>query len=299
MTEWRQSVARNRGGGLQAPCPISRKSGIPIFLPGLPALLASFLISAPLHAAPAWTRELTPPQPGGFAAPAPATLDLRVSWKGLLDAGRLRLEIAPKEANKPGRIVVRSSAASSGPAAALFPYRSDFWSEIDPASLRPVFFHAVETDRRETLTTTSRFTASQVRSEELNRPLDPHKPAARQTTSFRHPAIYDIFSAMLHVRSQRLAVGDRLAIVVHPFDKPYLLRVKVGAREAHLGRPAIRLFVEMQKIDPKTLELRPYRKLKRPATLWFSDDARRMPIEFRAAVFIGDVRATLVAPPRQ
>jgi hypothetical protein len=51
----------------------------------------------------------------------------------------------------------------------------------------------------------------------------------------------------------------------------------------------------MHKIDRKTLELRPYKKLKKDATLWLSDDADRIPVELRATAFIGDVRATLTA----
>ena len=51
----------------------------------------------------------------------------------------------------------------------------------------------------------------------------------------------------------------------------------------------------MRKIDRKTLELLPYKKLKRDATLWLSDDADRIPLELRAAVFIGDIRATLTS----
>jgi hypothetical protein len=49
----------------------------------------------------------------------------------------------------------------------------------------------------------------------------------------------------------------------------------------------------MRKITPLTMELMPYKKLKSDATLWLSDDKDRIPVEFRAAVFIGDVRATL------
>jgi len=37
----------------------------------------------------------------------------------------------------------------------------------------------------------------------------------------------------------------------------------------------------------------PYKKLKKPVTLWLSDDADRVPLELRAAVYIGDVRAVL------
>lgn len=50
----------------------------------------------------------------------------------------------------------------------------------------------------------------------------------------------------------------------------------------------------MQKIDRRSLKLKAYKKLKSDATLWLSDDADRVPIEFRAAVFIGDIRAVLV-----
>lgn len=100
---------------------------------------------------------------------------------------------------------------------------------------------------------------------------------------------------MLHVRSQKLADGDNITQVIHPFGTPYLLRVKVLGHEVHNGRKAIRLNVGMRKIDRKTLELLPYKKLKRDATLWLGDDADRVPIELRAAAFIGDVRVTLVA----
>jgi hypothetical protein len=51
----------------------------------------------------------------------------------------------------------------------------------------------------------------------------------------------------------------------------------------------------MRKIDRKTNELLPYKKLKQDATLWLSDDADRMPVELRAAAFIGDVRVTQIS----
>lgn len=53
------------------------------------------------------------------------------------------------------------------------------------------------------------------------------------------------------------------------------------------------LSVRMNKLDRDTLELLPYKKLKRDATLWLNDDKDSIPVEPRAAVFIGDVRAVL------
>lgn len=251
---------------------------------------------AMVHAAPAqpeWKKQLTPVGPGPWPAIAPCTLDYKASWNGMFDAGRLKIEFAPADARKPGALVVRSSAASTGPAAALFPYRSHFWSEINPSTLRPRFFHGVETDRRETLDTTTRYFPNRVETVEIIRPLRDGNAETRRKQEFRHDAVFDIFSAMLHVRGRRLNPGERVNLVVQPFDNPYLVRVTVEARAMHLGRKTIRLRVGMNKIDRRTLALRPYRKMHRDATLWLSDDKDRIPVELRAAAFIGDVRVVL------
>lgn len=271
-------------------------SDLPITTPSMKLVRLSLFLLLPASgiAAPAWQAELSAPSPGAFAMPKPSTLEFQVSWKGMLQAGTVRIDFDPVDARKPGRYVVRSHSASTGPAALLFAYQSTFWSEIDPATLRPSYFRAVETDSKESETTTVRHFTDRADSRTLTRNL---KSGVTQSTdrSLRFSPLFDIFSAMLHVRSQKLDNGDRITLALMPFDTPYLLRVKVEGREIHNDRAAIRLTVGMRKIDRKTLELKPYKKLKRDATLWLSDDADRIPIELRAAVFIGDVRATLVA----
>jgi len=255
--------------------------------------LTVFLASASIVSAdPAWKKELTSPEPGAHPAIPASTLDLQVSWKGMVDSGKLRVEFAPKDAKKPGSLVVRSFASSLGAAAVLFPYHSSFWSELDPASLKPRFFQAEESDNKESVTTTTRHFADRVETHEVTK-VAKKGTETEKDRLFKFAPVFDIFSAMLHVRSQKLDTGDQINLVVHPFGTPYLLRVKVEGREAHLDRKTIRLSVGMRKIDRKTLELLPYKKLKSDATLWLSDDNDRIPVEFRAAVFIGDVRATM------
>ncbi|MES2440106.1 MAG: DUF3108 domain-containing protein [Verrucomicrobiota bacterium] len=258
-------------------------------------VLLIFLLSLPLlHAAPAWQGELTSPAPGAFSKLVPSVLELQVSWNGTIDAGRIRMEFAPPDIKKAGIYVVRSSASSLGAAAVLFPYKTNFWSEISSSSLQPRFFHAVEIDNRETVTTTVRHFPDRVESQAIAKQTK--SGSSKQTDrTFKFSPVFDIFSAMLHVRSQKLDAGDRITLALHPFETPYLLRVKVEGREIHNGRNTIRLTLGMRKIDRKTLELLPYKKLKQDATLWLSDDADRIPIEFRASAFIGDVRATLVS----
>jgi hypothetical protein len=113
-------------------------------------------------------------------------------------------------------------------------------------------------------------------------------------SEFRFTPMHDVFSAMLQVRSHKLADGDRLVLPILPFDKPYLLRVHVVGREKFADRDTIKLSVSLQKIDPKTKALLPYHKMKK-TTLWLSDDANRIPVEIRSEVFIGDVRMTLAS----
>ncbi|RYD47662.1 MAG: DUF3108 domain-containing protein [Verrucomicrobiaceae bacterium] len=256
-----------------------------------------FLFPSVLQAATAWQKELTSPVSGSFARPNPSILDYELSWKGAINSGKVRIEFAPPDAKKSGAYVVRSSSASLGAAAVLFPYQNHFWSELDPVTFRPRFFHAVETDKKETVTTTVQHLAGRVESREVTKITKTGK--IKQTDKvFTFSPVFDVFSAMLHVRSQKLDDGDRITLVIHPFDTPYLLRVKVIGREVHNGENSIRLTLGMRKIDRKTNELLPYKKLKQDVTMWLSDDADRVPLELRAAAFIGDVRATLVSRRR-
>lgn len=246
------------------------------------------------NAAPAWQSELTSPLSGSFPPLAPTTLDLQLSWNGMIQSGRIRMEFAPPDVNKPETYVVRTSSSSLGAAAMIYPYRGNWLSELNSTHWQPRFFRAVETYKDETITTTVRHFPDRVESQKITQSLKTEKSQQTDKT-FQFAPVFDLFSAMLHIRSQKLNDGDPITLAIHPFDAPYLLRVRVIGREVHNGRPAIRLSLGMRKIDPKTLELRPYKKLKQEATLWLSDDAARIPIELRAAVFIGDVRATLVS----
>jgi hypothetical protein len=259
-----------------------------------PLILFVLLACSLVQAAPAWKTELSSPAIGPFPKLTPAVLDLQVSWNGKINAGSVRLEFNPPDLKKRGRFVVRSFGASRGVGAVLFPYQTHSLSELDPATLRPRAVHSVEKDNKETVNTTIRYFPKSVQSREVRKQLKSGK--TRQTDrTFMFAPVFDIFSAMLHVRSQKLNAGDQVTLVVQPFDSPYLLRVKVVGREVHNGRNSIRLSIGMQKIDRKTLGIQPYKKLKKDATLWLSDDAERIPLELRAAVFIGDVRATLVS----
>ncbi len=212
----------------------------------------------------------------------------------MVKAGTLDMEFAPKGVKKPGAFVIKSSATSQGAASTLFPYKHSYWSEISPTALTSRYFKSTEEDSEEKIVTINRFSASKVDVSETSTSLKA-KAVATESFAFPYGSARDLFSAILYIRSQKLAPGEEHTLLLLPFKTPYLLKVRVEAKEKHLGRDALRLSFALRKIDRKTLELGTYKKLKKPVTVWLSDDADRIPIELRAAAYIGDVRAVLTS----
>lgn len=256
------------------------------------AIIPFLLSTACAFSTPTWIAELSPVRPGLHPAIPSSTLDFTLSWKGMVKAGKLSMEFAPKGVKKNGAFVIKSSGSSLGAAASLYPFSLNYWSEIDPKTLGSRYFQATEDDGEENVITTNRYSAGSVNVSELTT-VTKTGTVNTDTFSFPHGPARDVFSAILYVRSQKLDPGEEHSLLVLPFRTPYLLKVKVEAKEKHLGRDALRISFGLRKIDRTSYALVPYKKLKKPVTLWLSDDADRIPIELRASAYIGDVRAVL------
>jgi hypothetical protein len=250
------------------------------------------LASATLCANPEWTKELTSSKPGAHPTIQSSKLDFTLSWKGILKAGHLDIEFAPKKVSKPGYMVIKSNGYSQGVAKKLFAYNHSYWSEIKPTTLESRYFTSTETDSDEKVVTTNHYSSTKVNLNEVTTNLSNWKKTTLKET-FSQPNVRDLFSAILFVRSQKLDVGDTHTMLILPFKSPYILKVRVEAKEKHEGKKSIRLSFALRKINLKTNELVAYKKLKKPVTLWLSDDTDRIPLELRASVYIGDVRAVL------
>lgn len=254
--------------------------------------LVTLVAAASACASPAWKSDLSSPVLGSHPRLAPTSLDYQISWKGILDSGRLRIEFAPPGEKKPGAYVAKAYGRSHGAAAKIHPYQFNTWSELHPAPLIPRFSRNSETDKNGTEVTTMRYGSQRVETDTWAKSIS--GKIENKHRVFEQSFVHDIFSAMLHIRSQPLASGDRINLVIQASDQPYLLRIRCLGRERHNGLATIKLSAGMSKIDRQTLALQPYKKLKRDATLWLSDDDDRIPVEVRAAIFVGDVRAVLI-----
>lgn len=254
------------------------------------ALALLFALCLPTFAD--WTKEVTPPKLGPQPKLAPQEFEYRLSWNGALNAGKLTFTFGAPDPKFPSDYVSRASGGSSGVASTLFPYKIALVSRLDPATLRPRAFVGVQDEGKEIVTTRTQWNGTLVSTEHATK-VSKSGVETKQNTDFRFTPVHDLFSAMLHVRSHKLADGDKLTLPLMPFDKPYLMRVEVLGREKFANRDTIKLSVALQKIEPKSKKLLPYKKMKKNSTLWLSDDANRIPVELRSEVFIGDVRMTL------
>ncbi len=257
----------------------------------LPAFIL-WLLAATLASADAtdWRKSLAPGGPGSYPMIAPVQLDYSFSWNGALAAGQITWQFGDKAA-KPGKLPCSAKGRSLGAVAALYPFSLDAHAVLHATTLRPFYFHSEESNRTTISTLQVDYTKRGASSRKVVRPKATGKEHV-DTHSFVFAPLYDMFAAMLFVRSQPLRDGDSVTFVAHPFESPHLCRVSVLGREKFNGNDAIKLDITLREITPE-FTLLPTRKIK-AATLWLSDDADRVALELRAKIVIGDIRMTLV-----
>lgn len=254
-------------------------------------VLGLFLTIAPLGAD--WQDEVNSGPPGPHKPLRAVNLSYVASWNGKIKSGRFNFLFGRKDKRYPKHFISQAWGGSQGVAKGLFPYKMELTSLLRKDSLHPATFTGIETDKRK-LKRTDNVYGKSVKSTEISTYLDKKKGSKtkRNTFTYSKSTVYDLFSAILYIRSLELKTGEEKVLVVQAFDTPYLARIKAAKREPHQGRACIRFDLRLQKIDPDTLKLKSYKKMK-SLSLWITDDAERLPLEIRSKLFIGDVRLVL------
>ena len=260
------------------------------------ALFLSFfstngLFSEEVAGPPEWMKNVTRLPPGDHADLRPVALEYTLDWNHRVNAGRVEISIARSEANA-GRFVGDAEGRSTGFARVLYPYDFRAQSIVDQNSLRPLTFQLVEKERsgensydiifepkRQIFTTTSK----------------QKNETVSNTGRFRFDFGQDALSSAFYLRSQPLRNGDKISMVVTPFNRPYLASFEVIGRESHKVKgkvyEAIKLDARIGKVNPD-LSIKTYEKVK-TTTLWFSDDQYRIPLELQSQLTFGYVSARL------
>lgn len=240
---------------------------------------------------PEWAGLLTPLRVRAEYPVPTCDLHYDFGWNNVVRAGTavIRVRKAREYWN------ASASAKSTGLAGVLWPYECTMRSLIRRDTLRPRFLWHEEADRRETCHYRVEFRRESVVTETRVKPAKGGEVTRVHACGFE--PIEDVLSAFLGVRGQTLADGDAITRVVQPWDTPYLATFTVVGREVRevegVKRMCIKLSAKIRKVNRETLVLSAYRKMK-TAFLWVTDDAERLPVEFRAEAFVGFISCRLV-----
>lgn len=242
---------------------------------------------------PAWMKDITRLPPGDHANLRPVKLEYTLSWNNRINAGEFEIAVT-RRGTGTQRFVGDAQGRSTGFARVLWPYDFRARSIIDQESLRPITFQLTEQERNEQSSYDIIFDKRRQLYTTTSKKKD--EEARTATSRFKFDFGQDALSSAFYMRSQPLRNGDELSMLVTPFNKPYLAKMKVLGREKRTikGKSynTIKLDAVVGKVNPD-LTIKHYDKIK-STTLWIADDQYRLPLELQSQISIGFVSARLV-----
>jgi hypothetical protein len=269
------------GGGLR-PAKIS----ILIRLRILQAIFA-FLAFCSSSLAENWEATLSKDPAGNFPELRPLRTSYRFGWSGFTAATGDVHFTKPSE----NQLQLDGTGRTIGLVRALWKLDVNYQATASADTLRPIETQQIENYRSKKIATHLTFTNNGV----TRARTEGKGVAEAKTRQFNFPDLFDLFSAMLYLRSQPLKDHSVYHVVAYPATNAYLATVTVIGREkisVHAGSySAIKLDLQLKRIG-KRRELEPHRKFRR-ATIWVSDDAERLLLRIEAQVFVGAVFAEL------
>jgi hypothetical protein len=252
----------------------------------LPAIFA-FLAFCSSSLAENWEATLSKDPVGNFPELRPLRASYRFGWSGLTAATGDVHFTKPSE----NKFQLDGTGRTIGFVRALWKLDVSYQAIASPETLRPIEAQQIETYRSKKIATHLTFTNNGV----TRARTEGKGGAEAKTRQFNFPNLFDLFSAMLYLRSQPLKDRGVYRVVAYPATNAYLATVTVVGREkisVHAGSySAIKLDLQLKRIG-KHRQLEPHRKFRR-ATIWVSDDAERLLLRIEAQVFVGTVFAEL------
>lgn len=251
-----------------------------------------------------WQARLDPGVPGPLPPPRPFQANYRMRWTRV-DAARAEVDFRPGPG--PTEALTRVQASTLGMARSLWQLDATHLALARLADLRPLRMDQTETrpGRRDVYHVSFEGTAA-TRQHRRSQPPGAAEVPDGEDKSFDLPAMRDMNTAFLYLRSLPLLDGERHSFVVMTPKSPYLASVRVlrhGPVQVRAGRfPAVELELGLEKVD-RDGRLKKH-KLFKTARVWLSEDADRLPLKAEAQIFIGNVSMELeglthpVAPER-
>jgi hypothetical protein len=234
-----------------------------------------------------WQATLSKNPAGNFPELRPLRASYRFGWSGLTAATGDVHFTKPSE----NKFQLDGTGRTIGFVRALWKLDVNYQAVANAQTLRPIETQQTESYRSKKIVTYLTFTNNGV----TRARTEGKGGEGLKTRQFNFPNLFDLFSAMLYLRSQPLKDRSVYRVVAYPATNAYLATLTVTGREkvsAHAGSyNAIKLDLQLKRIG-KHLQLEPHRKF-RHATIWVSDDAERLLLRIEAQVFVGTVFAEL------
>ncbi|MDF1823751.1 MAG: DUF3108 domain-containing protein [Verrucomicrobiales bacterium] len=255
-------------------------------------LLPWTFVSAQSVGPPQWMKEVTRLPPGDNANLRPVKLAYTLAWNNRVNAGEFEISIVRNEGGK-SRFIGDAKGKSTGFARLLWPYDFRARSIVDESSLRPITFQLVEKERNESSNYDIIFEDKRQIFTTTSKKDD--EEARTATSRFSFDFGQDVLSSAFYLRSQELKQGEKITMLVTPFNRPYVARLQVIGREERKikGRKykTIKLDATIGKVN-EDLTLKHYEKIKK-TTLWVSNDEYRIPLELQSQISVGFVSARI------
>ena len=217
------------------------------------------------------------PEPGGV-------LHYRAYWR-LLPAAVATLRW--NQVN--GQRQISFTADSIGVVSLFYPVRDRMVSNYDPSTFCTTSVDNHKLEGRRQLHTRIRYDPGRHRMvlDETNPAGDP--PAVKHVVQTIPGCVLDLFSALDYARSQPLHVGDSYTIPVNEGGKTEQVKLTVDLRET-VATPAgsFRTVRAEPTVFGNSVFHRPGRMW-----IWFTDDARHLPVQVKATVSWGTVLVQL------
>ncbi len=252
----------------------------------LPVMFAVLAVCSNSFAAN-WEATVSRDPPGDFPELRPLRASYRFGWSGFTAATGDVHFTKPS----PGNLQLDGTGRTIGFVRALWKLDVNYQAVANAVTLRPIETQQTESYRSKKIITHLAFTnygVTRARTEDTGK-------GETKTRQFNFPNLFDLFSAMLYLRSQPLKERAVYRVVAYPATNAYLATVTVLGREkvsVHAGTyNAIKLDLQLKRIGKKR-ELEPHRKFRR-GTIWVSDDSERLLLRIEAQVFVGTVFAEL------
>jgi Protein of unknown function (DUF3108) len=219
---------------------------------------------------------LVPPA-AGYAFPAKQTLTFTVDWR--VFTGGVAVFHLEQEGDQ---LKIKATADTVGAVNMLFPVADRFQSSIDTRTGCSGGFSKETQEGRRRVATDLAFDYHAGKQTQTDRNLV--KGTQKTQTASIPACVTDSLSAIFYAASQRLAVGQDVGFPLADAMRTVTVTMKVEAKEEVKTQAGTFQTVRVQPTAEEGVV-----KNRGNIWIWYTDDARHMPVQIRARLFWGTI----------